>query len=77
MNQQTKNKYKQLLEKEKAELEEELKATPLVKDFGNDTEGEEYTEETDEAEEMANNAAIRAVLEKKLKAIKEALEKMK
>jgi len=76
MTQETLKKYKELLEKEKVELEKQLEATPLVEDMGSDTEGEDYSEETDEAEAMANNAAIRSVLKTKLRAIEEALEKM-
>ena len=77
MTQEQSIKYKELLENEKIELERQLKGTPLVEDMGSDVEGnEDMSEETDEAEAMANNAAIRAVLETKLDAINSALNKI-
>lgn len=77
MTQEQLIKYKELLENEKIELERQLKGTPLVEDMGSDVEGnEDMSEETDEAEAMANNAAIRAVLETKLDAINSALNKI-
>ena len=77
MTQEELNKYKQSLEKEKAEIEKELKAVPLVQDMGSDTEGnEDMSEEADEAEQMLNNAAARTVLEERLKSIEEALSKI-
>lgn len=77
MTQEELKKYKEVLEKEKADLEKQLAATPLVEDMGSDVEGnEDLSEEADEAEQMANNAAVRASLEERLRAIKEALEKL-
>lgn len=77
MNQEELNHYKKVLEERKADLEKELEAVPLVEDMGSDVEGfEDMSEETDEAEQMFNNAAMRQVLKKQLSAVNDALEKI-
>lgn len=76
MTQEDLNKYKEVLEKSKADLEKEMKSVPLVEDMGNDTEGDSFDEEADEAEQMVNNAAVRFTLKERLQAINAALEKI-
>jgi RNA polymerase-binding transcription factor DksA len=76
MKQEDLDKLKSELLKEKTLLEEELENTPLITDMGDDVEGDLREEETDEAEEMSNNTAIRNTLSHRLAAINEALAKI-
>jgi len=87
MNKDLLQKYKKMLEKEKAETTTLLeriatrvgnssKYTPRVADFGDDvTEFED--EEADEAEEFGARVGITHVLSDSLEAIENALEKIK
>lgn len=77
MNKETLEKFKKVLEEKKANLEKELEQTPLVDNMGSDTEGEDYSEEADEAEQMVDNAAVRSSLKESLDAVDGALEKIK
>lgn len=72
-----KEKLKESLLRQKRSLETELENTPLVDDFGGDAEGnEDFAEEAHETEQLANNAAVRAALEERLRGINEALDKL-
>jgi len=76
MNQEELTRYKELLEKTKAELEKKLAALPVVTDMGSDTEGTSQDEEADETEQMADNLAVRENFKQRLNTINEALEKI-
>lgn len=69
--------YEEKLKKEKAELEAQLKKMPEVPNLGDDTEGELFEEEADEAEEYVTNLGIKDSLKKRLADIDAALEKIR
>lgn len=68
-------RYKETLLRIKKELEDGISHNPVVEDMGNDVETD-FSTEADEAEEMVNNAAVRFELEKRLKSVEKALEKI-
>ncbi|MFH1758947.1 MAG: hypothetical protein ABH822_00050 [Patescibacteria group bacterium] len=76
MDKEKLNKYKESLEKKRADLLEDMKDVPLVTDMGSDVESDSFDEETDEAEEMFNDAATREVLKKRLDDIEATLKKI-
>lgn len=69
--------FKEALEKAQQELKLELSKIPQVPDLGDDTEGEVFEEETDEAEEYSTNLGIKAALKQRLIEVEDALERIK
>jgi len=69
--------FKNKLEKDKADIETELRRIDAdkVPDFGSDN--DHYEEEADEAEEFTTNAGIANELKNRLRNIEAALEKIK
>ena len=65
------------LQQTQADLEKELKDLGEVPEMGSDTEGETFDTETDEAEEYSKNLGIKDALKGRLRAVKDALAKIK
>ncbi|MBI2010878.1 MAG: hypothetical protein HYS89_01435 [Candidatus Colwellbacteria bacterium] len=78
MTPEDQEKLKQLLLKDKARLEKEVKTlgSREARDFGEDTTYAAGEEDSDESEERVTHEAIREPLELRLKDINEALRKM-
>jgi len=68
-------KYKNKLEKERANLLKELGKETRPEDFGSDI--DHYDEEADEAEEFSNQLAIGQSLKERISEIDHALSKIK
>ena len=66
---------KEQLEKEAGELEAQLGSVSKRPDFGSDTETD-FSEEADEAEEVANNLDLSTTIKGRLSDIEVALEKI-
>ena len=68
--------YEEKLKKEKAEIEAELKKVPEVPNLGDDTEGELFEQEADEAEEYVTNLGVKQTWKERLADIESALERI-
>lgn len=69
--------FEEALEKAQQELKLELSKIPQVPDLGDDTEGELFEEEADEAEEYSTNLGIKDALKQRLIEVEDALERIK
>ncbi|MBU6141775.1 TraR/DksA family transcriptional regulator [Patescibacteria group bacterium] len=67
---------KEQLEKEAGELDAEVARHSKTPDFGDDVEGEDMSEEADEAEETGNELGITTALKERLAEIEHALGKI-
>lgn len=67
---------KEQLEKEAGELDVEVSRHSKAPDFGDDVEGEDMSEEADEAEETGNDLGITTSLKERIGEIEHALDKM-
>lgn len=67
---------KEKLEKEAGELDVEVSRHSKAPDFGDDVEGEDMSEEADEAEETGNDLGITTSLKSRLADIELALDKI-
>lgn len=69
-------KFKSQLLQGQKDIAKQLKDLGEVPEFGTDTEGETFEEESDEAEEYSKNLGIKQELKARLLDIKNALDKL-
>lgn len=69
------NEYQKVLEEERAKLLVEIEEGKKKNDFGGDV--DHFDEETDEAEEEANELGLEEVIKDRVNAIDEALNKIR
>lgn len=76
INEKDLQSLKEQLEKEAGELDVEVSRHSKAPDFGDDVEGEDMSEEADEAEETGNDLGITTSLKARIAEIENALDKM-